>query len=271
MRKQGRGVALLAAIALGGSACSDDADQAFYEAGVSEGLAPDQWRGRELYQRYCVGCHGESGNGKGPGAWFLDPKPRDFTRGVFKFRSTPSGSLPTDADLMRTLREGVHGTSMPSWRALPESELVALIAWLKTFSPRFQKAVPKPSISLPGAPDDVRDAERVTRGRQVYAELQCGACHGATGKGDGPSAKTLVDSEGNPIVPFDFTRRTPKGGDRPEDLYRTFMTGLTGTPMPDYADATRDELQRWDLVAFVLSLREQGRASGAAAAAEGSR
>jgi cytochrome c oxidase cbb3-type subunit 2 len=249
-----RAVAPLLAIALLSSACADDADQVFYELGRSDGLSPEAWRGRELYLRYCSGCHGDSGNGQGPASHFLDPKPRDFTRGVYKFRSTPSGSIPTDGDLLRTLREGVHGTSMPSWRVLPEAELHALVAFVKTFSRRFER-IPQPSIALPGPPEDLLDPQRVARGREVYGLLDCGKCHGDSGKGDGPSAKGLVDSEERPIVPFDFTRRMPKGGDRPEDLYRTFMTGLAGTPMPDYREMTTDELQRWDLVAFVLSLR----------------
>lgn len=257
MGKGCRAAALSAVIAVLGPGCADDADQAFYESGRSEGLTTEQARGHELYLRYCAGCHGEKGNGKGPGAHFLDPKPRDFTRGVFKFRTTPNASLPTDGDLLRTLREGVHGTSMPSWRMLPESELRAVIAFVKSFSKRFERSVPQPSIPIPGAPADLRTPERIASGKAVYAQLQCGKCHGDGGQGDGPSASGLQDSEGNPIVPFDFTRRTPKGGDRPEDLYRTFMTGLAGTPMPDFGESTKDDPQRWDLVAFVLSLREK--------------
>jgi len=237
------------------TSCTDDADQRFYEHGQLPGLATDQWRGEELYLRYCAGCHGEKGNGKGLAAPFLEPKPRDFTRGVFKFRSTPSNSLPTEADLRRTIREGVHGTSMPSWKTLPDPEIDAIVAYLQSFSRRFQREKPAAALPLPGAPADLAAPERVVRGRQAYDDLKCGLCHGPEGKGDGPSAGSMTDSEGHAIRPFDFTRRAPKGGSRPEDLYRTFMTGLAGTPMPDYAESTRDETQRWDLVAFVLSLR----------------
>jgi cytochrome c oxidase cbb3-type subunit 2 len=247
---------LFAASILPVAACADEPDQLLYEFGRTDGLSATELRGRDLYFRHCVGCHGSKGDGTGLAAPFLDPKPRDFTRGVFKFRSTPSSSLPTDADLRRTLRAGVHGTSMPSWTLLPDAQLDALIAFLKSFSPRFERQPPAPSIPLPGAPADLLDPARVERGRRVYAELECAKCHGERGKGDGPSAPTLVDSEGHPIKPFDFTTVSPKGGARPEDLYRTFMTGLAGTPMPDYSELTTDDAQRWDLVAFVLSLRE---------------
>jgi cytochrome c oxidase cbb3-type subunit 2 len=235
--------------------CSNDPDQLFYELGRADGMTPTQLRGRDLYYRHCVGCHGEKGDGQGLAAPFLDPRPRDFTRGVFKFRSTPTASLPTDSDLLRTLREGVHGTSMPSWKLVPDDQLLSVIAFIKTFSTRFTRIAPMAAIPLPGAPADLQAPERIERGRKVYAELQCGKCHGDTGKGDGSSSATLVDSEDHPIRPFDFTRLSPKGGSRPEDLYRTFMTGLAGTPMPDYSELTTDDAQRWDLVAFVLSLR----------------
>jgi mono/diheme cytochrome c family protein len=249
------------AVAIG---CSNDPDQLFYELGRSDGLTPLQLRGRDLYYRHCVGCHGEKGDGQGLAAPFLDPRPRDFTRGIYKFRSTPTASLPTDSDLLRTLREGVHGTSMPSWRLVPDDELRSVIAFVKTFSTRFVKNAPMPAISLPGAPADIRSPERIDRGKKVYADLQCGKCHGDSGKGDGPSSATLTDSEDHPIRPFDFTKLTPKGGARPEDLYRTFMTGLAGTPMPDYSEMTSDDSQRWDLVAFVLSLRASANGAGSA-------
>jgi mono/diheme cytochrome c family protein len=146
---------------------------------------------------------------------------------------------------------------MPSWRHLPETERSALIAYLKTFSPRFQRQTPEPAIPIPGAPKDLDAPARIARGKALYVASGCSTCHGESGKGDGPSAKTLVDSEQNPIVPFDFTRRSPKGGARPEDLYRTFMTGINGTPMPSFAPTTENDQQRWDIVAYVLSLRNQ--------------
>src|SRR5207247_1491942 len=72
-------------------------------------------RGKEEFEEHCIGCHGVRGDGNGLAATFLFPRPRDFTIGVFKFRSTPSGSLPTDGDLFRTITRGVRWTAMPTW------------------------------------------------------------------------------------------------------------------------------------------------------------
>ncbi len=94
--------------------------------------------GRAVYTRRCVGCHGRDGDGNGEAATFLSPRPRDFTAAIFKFRSTPSGSLPTDADLFRTVTRGVRGTAMPTWHELPMEDRRAVIAFIKTFSPRWR-------------------------------------------------------------------------------------------------------------------------------------
>ena len=100
--------------------------------------------------------------------------------------------------------------------------------------------------------------ERLARGKQLYADAECLACHGATGRGDGPSAPTLKDGHELPIVATDLTRPTRfKNGRRPEDVYRTLVTGLAGTPMPSYADSLEPE-QAWDLVFYVLSLSKGG-------------
>src|SRR6266542_2523803 len=52
--------------------------------------------GEPHYRRFCVGCHGVLGDGEGDNAMWIDPKPRNFTLGIFKCRSTPTGTLPTD-------------------------------------------------------------------------------------------------------------------------------------------------------------------------------
>ena len=74
--------------------------------------------GKQLYSQSCIGCHGEKGDGNGPASTFLNPKPRDFTKGLFKLSSAPLGSLPTDQDLMRTISQGVNGTAMPRFTIL---------------------------------------------------------------------------------------------------------------------------------------------------------
>jgi cytochrome c oxidase cbb3-type subunit I/II len=209
-------------------------------------------RGERVYGRFCVSCHGERGDGHGPSAPWLDPRPRDFTRGIFKWRSTPSGSLPTDADLMRTVRSGLYHTNMPSWEVLGDRNLRAAVEYLKTFSPVWKQQGPAAPITIPPEPAD--DAASRKRGGELYQTLGCFNCHGPQGRGDGPAVADLKDDWGYKITPYDFTSGGHlKCGDRPADLYKVFMTGLTGTPMPSFADTMSPE-DAWNLVHFLRSL-----------------
>ena len=233
-------------------------------AGEARGDETMRGRGAEVYATYCAGCHGEAGDGKGPAADMLIVKPRDFTKGVFKFRSTPTGELPTDGDLYRTLTNGAYGTSMPAWSLLTEKERYAVIDFIKGFYPDWENDGPVNPIYIPRAPDFVGSAKSIARGRKVYELLDCAQCHGDGGRGDGPSAGDLdPDIWGNPQKPFDFTRGQLKGGPDVEDIYRTFMTGVGGTAMPSYASIFEEvdgeyilEGDAWNLVSYVLSLRQ---------------
>lgn len=209
--------------------------------------------GKVVYEHRCVGCHGEKGDGWGPAATFLDVQPRNFQLGVFKFRSTPSGSLPTDGDLLRTLTNGIRGTAMPTWHELPFRERTAVIQFIKTFSDRWQQEAPPPSIAIPAQPP-AASAELLEQGKKVWAEAKCAQCHGDQGKGDGPSAPDLTDDFGFPILPADLTTGLFKSGAGVRDIFRTMSTGLDGTPMPSFADAFPDENDRWALAYHVLSL-----------------
>jgi cytochrome c oxidase cbb3-type subunit 2 len=209
-------------------------------------------RGEKTFDRYCVSCHGVEGDGDGPSAQWLDPRPRVLTSGIFKFRSTPSGDLPTDADLYRTITQGLHGTYMPRWQAITELERRDVVQYVKTLSPRFATEPQGRPIAIP--PHPPLTAELARRGHEVWDQMQCAACHGERGKGDGSSASTLRDDWGYPVRPHDFTHGPLKVGDAPEDLYRTFMTGLNGSPMPSFAESITPE-QAWALVAYVRTLR----------------
>ncbi len=219
--------------------------------------------GGELYGRYCAGCHGADGDGRGPAAEMLIVKPRDFTSGVFKFRSTPTGDLPTTEDLYRTVTHGASGTSMPAWPLLTEVERRAVIEFIKGFYPGWKTDGPGKPIYIPAAPDWVGSSKAIARGLELYEMLDCAQCHGEGGRGDGPSAADLdPDIWGNPQKPFDFTMGRLKGGPDVEDVYRTFMTGIGGTAMPSYAsifDEPDDEYifkdDAWNLVSYVWSLR----------------
>lgn len=207
--------------------------------------------GRRVYLANCAICHGEDGDGKGQGAVQLRVKPRDLRTGSFKFRSTPSGSLPQDDDLEKTLIRGVRGTGMVPQRHLGRDARLAVIAYIKTFSERFAKEQPQASVTAPPPPLPTPDV--IAGGRRIYQKAQCAECHGEGGRGDGPSAPTMKDDRGLPIVVPDFTRWPLKRRAEPEDLYRTIATGLNGTPMPSYSDALDPE-EIWALVRYLDSL-----------------
>ncbi len=207
--------------------------------------------GERIYRENCAACHGEKGDGKGPQADRLKTKPRDFTSGVYKFRSTPSGSLPLDSDLLRTVSRGVRGTSMLAQLQLSENETRSVIQYIKAFSFRFESEKVASPIAIP--PKPAFTSGLISLGKSKYEEASCAQCHGANGEGDGPSAKDLKDDWGHPISPTDLTGKPFKSGPNPEDLYRTITAGLNGTPMPSYADAFSPK-ERWALVSYILSI-----------------
>lgn len=191
-------------------------------------------RGHLVYRKYCVGCHGEYGDGNGPATARLITRPRDFTSGIYKFRSTDSGSLPLDEDLHRTITRGLSQVSMPAFRLMPEADKLAVIEYIKDFYPRWdQQKADRRLIHIPSPPEDLRGNRRVLRGRVVYLQMQCWKCHGTDGRGSGATQTDYVDAWGDPQKPFDFTRGGLKGGNAPEDIYRTFQTGLRSI-MPAY-------------------------------------
>jgi cytochrome c oxidase cbb3-type subunit 2 len=207
------------------------------------------------YRRYCVGCHGELGDGSGENAVWIDPKPRNFQLGVFKCRSTPTGTLPTDEDLFDSIARGFDRSNMPQWSNLTKQERADLVAWIKHFSPRWVGEKPGTPITIPPEPEVT--PERIKAGRDVFARVQCWKCHGVLGQADGPSAATLTDDLGHPILPFNFAEGArPKCGDTDKDIYRIFMTGLDGTPMPSFADNIKPD-EAWDLVFYLRTLMSQ--------------
>lgn len=207
--------------------------------------------GKALYERKCAPCHGTAGKGDGLLGRELDPLPRDFTSGTYKFRSTPTGGLPTDEDLHRTIRRGIPNSGMPPWPQLKDQEVALLIAYIKGFSERFKSEKPDPPLPIPDPPSST--PELIAQGQVAYEKMQCAKCHGESGKGDGEAAGELVDEWERPIKAADFTLGIYKGGGSDRDLYRAITVGLAGTPMPAYGDLlTPDE--RWALIAYVKSL-----------------
>jgi mono/diheme cytochrome c family protein len=209
--------------------------------------------GKADYRRYCIGCHGPAGDGNGENAQWIDPKPRDFTAAVFKCRSTPTGTLPTDEDLYHSVTRGFVTSNMPSWLPLTRQTRVDLVAYVKTFSPRWKTQHAGAPITIP--PETPATLENVLKGRDLFQKLECWKCHGPAGHGDGPSASTLTDSKDNPIRPYNFASGSRfKCGSTDADLYRIFMTGVDGTPMPSFADNIRPD-DAWALVHYLRTLQ----------------
>ena len=209
--------------------------------------------GKPLYTRYCAGCHGDEGDAQGENAQWIDPKPRDFTTGTFKCRSTPSGSLPTDQDLFNSVTRGFVTTNMPPWVALTGQNRVDVVSYIKTFASRWRTAKPGTPITIP--PEPAPTIQSILHGRELYQRMECWKCHGPAGHGDGPSAKTLTDNKDDPIRPYNFeTGSRFMCGTTNQDLYRIFMTGLDGSPMPSFADQLKPA-EAWDLVHFLRTLQ----------------
>lgn len=247
-------------------------------------------KGKALYLQDCAICHGEKGDGKGLLAESLDTKPRNFTTGKFKFRSTNSSSIPTDADFFRTVTRGIPGTAMPSFSFLSYEERFALVHFIKTFSERFKKEKPAETIKIPDPPP--LTPELLALGKQMFKDAECFKCHGEEGKGNGPSSVGMKNDWGEAIRPFDFTSGRPKSGSalkdyykdimtglqgtpmagapervemakslqaaRMKDYYKDVMTGLQGTPMPDFGDVFEGD-QGWAVVYYVYSLGNERR------------
>ena len=212
-------------------------------------------RGRNIYLHMCVYCHGRDGNGGGTATDYLYPWPRDFRKGIFKFRSTPTGTLPKDEDLYRTIIHGVPGTSMPAWGdALSPQDTWALVNLIKSFSDRFRNEEPGKSLEakpLPSSPS------LIAKGKKLFIKHKCTDCHGATGQGNGRLAESLMDAWKHAVFVHDITNPNYfKAGHTPKDIFRTISTGLDGTPMGSYAHLSDED--RWALSHYVRSNFRKG-------------
>jgi DMSO reductase family type II enzyme heme b subunit len=221
------------------------------EAGAQTG---DANAGKAVYERKCLLCHGEKGDGKGPAAELLRPAPRDFTSGIYKIRST-SNKVPTDKDVFDVITYGMPGTSMPPWSVLPEKDRWNLVAYLKTFAAEQFKEAPKKQE----LPKEVASSEdSIKRGKEMYEAIECNKCHGAEGRADGPSRPELKDEWGHPIAPANLAKRwTFRGGASRTDIATRLATGILGTPMPSFIDSVEKPDDIWHLTNYIASLNPE--------------
>ena len=221
--------------------------------------------GKMLYEAHCASCHGAKGDGNGPAAPYLWPKPRDFTTGIFKYRTT-RGGYPSDVELLETMKKGIPGTSMPGWDMLKTADWRDILAVVKQFIPPIGAESPlsrglRPEGDRsPGpyieVPTEVKATpQSIEEGKKLYASAGCASCHGIEGHGDGPASQSLKDTWGQPIVPRDLTRGPLKWGNMNKDIYRTLLVGIPGTPMPAH-EGTFTPAQIWPMVHYIKSIQK---------------
>jgi mono/diheme cytochrome c family protein len=247
--------------------------------------------GQQVYEKRCQPCHGVSGDGAGPAAEFLTPRPRDYRRGIFKFTSTLYGSKPRREDLSRTVRRGVPGTSMPSFARLPKRKLDAVIDYVLALTHRgeleqllaahasdegeldeetaqeladivtrrWKRA--KGDVVEPATKRPPMTAESIAQGADIFQKRECFKCHGRTGRGGlAGGIEVGLDSWGQKTAAADLTSGMLHGGQRPLDIYRRIYTGINGTPMPGFKDAfTEQPDDIWHMTHYVLDLADQRR------------
>jgi mono/diheme cytochrome c family protein len=238
--------------------------------------------GYDTYMNYCMQCHGVNGDGLGPAAPGLNPPPRNFHQGTFKFGSVTSGELPTDDDLKKVVRYGLRGTPMLPWD-ISDERLDAVIQYIKTFSPVWKTAAAgTPQTTTPDPWGAAKAAEAIAQGRKIYHGLaQCYTCHPGYASlaeisaysesisgnpvktvREHPDLSILQDSSyGHKFMPPDFTKSPIKTGGSIAELYRVLGTGVGGTSMPTWkgmlspkGDEAESESNLWAVAYYVNSL-----------------
>ena len=243
--------------------------------------------GERVYNRHCVGCHGSTGDGAGPAARHLSPRPRNFRKGIFKFTSTPSGTPPQRRDIFQTVTRGLAGSSMPEFRLVNEESRWDVVEYVRYITLRGlfeqtmldwaweEEELPDPAevadvvlgrwsakkvrSVYPPVPEIDATPETIARGKELFQSTSganCAACHGQLGRGDGPTSGDYNDDWGYPLRPRDLAKGVFRAGQEPADLYRSIATGINGTPMPSYAGSIEPE-DIWSMVHFIQSLSEQ--------------
>jgi mono/diheme cytochrome c family protein len=247
--------------------------------------------GQAVYQAQCAQCHGTTGDGDGPVGKLLYPRPRDYRKGVFKFTSTRYGSKPLREDLVRTVRRGIPGTAMPSFKLLPDEEVEAVVDYVLMLTHRGElevqiaafadadgevnseivttELVPlvldawsaaRGEVISSVTPEPEFTVERARLGKAAFLEKGCSKCHGEDGRAQTAEDPTKQDAWGNITRPADLTSGMLRGGREPIDVYRKIYGGINGTAMPAFDQLLKDEPDTiWNMVAYVLYITDRRR------------
>jgi mono/diheme cytochrome c family protein len=246
-------------------------------------------RGEAVYTRYCLPCHGVTGDGNGVAAAYMIPKPRDYRSGTFKFTSTTYGSKPLHEDLLRTVKRGIRGTSMPAFNLLPPDDLEAVVDYVLVLTHRgeleselasegeLSDTIERARISeivttvlnkwdqaraqivYPVTPMPQFTTAVVEQGKKAFLSLACAQCHGEDGRGQ-MATNVGTDAWNNPTKAADLTSGMLRGGTEPLDIYRHIDAGINGTPMPSFHSNLQKEPETvWKLVAYVLKVADERR------------
>ena len=222
---------------------------------------------------------------------YLTPRPRDYRRGVFKFISTGYGNRPRRQDLLRTVTNGITGTSMPSFRRLENRDLEAVVDYVLALTHRgeLERMMAAHAASEEELNDeDVQSLaenileqwqgaaehelepatkmppftpESVALGAEAFQKRDCFKCHGRDGRGGLAGGIDVgLDAWGHKDPAADLTSGMLHGGQTPADVYRRIYGGINGTPMPAFKDALASDPDTiWHLAHYVLHLANQRR------------
>ncbi|MBI5286421.1 MAG: c-type cytochrome [Deltaproteobacteria bacterium] len=217
----------------------------------------DKENGKKVYEKRCAWCHGWQGAGDGPSAPFLNPPPRDFTSGMYKFKTTQFDELiPTDEDIFRMITDGMPDSSMPGWKdILSDKGRWDLVAYIKTFA----GLEGKPSKQIDLSKRVKSSSEGLVKGKELFKD-RCSECHGEDGKGD--ANKKLKDDWGARTWPRNLTKAwTFRASNGPNDIYARVTAGIPGTQMPSFADpASKKKMtdeERWHVANYVTTLADK--------------
>jgi len=249
-------------------------------------------QGSIAYRHHCLHCHGLPGDGRGPTSPWVNPHPRDFRLGIFKFTSTKGGNdrKPRREDLLRTLKEGIESTAMPSFALLPENDLQAIISYVIHLSMRgdletnlIQRLLMESDYSLKDAveenigaivaswinaanpqslivpeatnavfPPGREQRQSVKNGFDLFRSTKDAGCIGCH-KDYGRQSDFFFDAWGTIGRAADLTTGVYRGGRRPIDFYWRIHQGVNGSNMPSFGNLLKSE-EIWDLVSFLQVL-----------------